>query len=102
VRLTVGGGFVFLLLFGISQSSFFDVSSNTSPILKAISGLGFGICISIFSIICAYYAWTLDAISFLDWINEYMPSEDGTISDPVWAQWYSRFIPQSLLFLAWR
>ena len=99
--------YILFILFAVLKSRSPDSSGGWSslPIFDNIFMLGFGICWLVLCIGYSYYAWTLDADAFSEWIkNQVFMSKKQTqkpVSDfaRAYTHWFCRFItPIGALF----
>ena len=100
IRYSLIGLFVLFLLYTLTQTlPFFIELLNTNSLYNAMGALGLGICLFTYSITNTYYAWTLDAVSFLEWDRDQqlITSHKEISADAFDVRWPTRLLN---LFLA--
>jgi hypothetical protein len=98
---------ILFILFAVADSRLPDAGGgwHNPPIYDYVFILGFGICWSVLCIGYTYYAWTLNANDFEEWVKNqvFMPKKQRQkpVSDfaRAYNQWFFRFItPVGALF----
>ena len=98
---------ILFILFAVADSRLPEAGGgwHNPPIYDYMFILGFGICWSVLCIGYTYYAWTLNAADFEEWVKNqvFMPKKQRQkpVSDfaRAYNQWFFRFItPVGALF----